>query len=446
MKKIVVLFVILFSVLSCGNISSTFKNKLTESDLTPIAAPTTKISVPLAGNAYSSKHIDGNRTITDNGVENWSNPDEYFTLYFRVSKPGIFQIALEDYTLNTGTAELEFTINKKSKLLKINASNTNIITIGNWAIDKAGYVALLIKGISKTDATFPTIAKISIASSEFDGTIAYVPNNEGNFFHWGRRGPSVHLNYPLPENKNAEWFYNEIIVPEGDDIIGSYYMANGFAEGYFGIQVNSKTERRILFSVWSPFTTDDPKSIPESHKIKLLKKGDKVTTGEFGNEGSGGQSYLKYNWKAGATYKFLLRGTPQSDNSTNFTAYFYAPELAKWQLIASFNRPQTKTYLKRVHSFLENFIPEQGDLSRKAMFANQWICDEKGNWQELNTASFSVDNTAIQGYRMDYSGGLTSNEFYLKNGGFFTNFTEPKSTFKRELTNKKPEIDFNKLP
>ena len=60
-------------------------------------------------------------------------------------------------------------------------------------------------------------------------------------------------------------------------------MANGFGEGYYGIQVNSDTERRILFSIWSPFKTDDPNSIPDDQKIKLLKKGKGVTSGEFGN-------------------------------------------------------------------------------------------------------------------------------------------------------------------
>lgn len=66
-------------------------------------------------------------------------------------------------------------------------------------------------------------------------------NNEDNFFYWGRRGPSVHLSYPFADNIQAEWFYNEITVPVTQDVIGSYYMANGFGEGYFGIQVNSAT-------------------------------------------------------------------------------------------------------------------------------------------------------------------------------------------------------------
>jgi hypothetical protein len=407
--------------------------------------PKTEISLPLAGNAFSSKHLDENNTITNNGIENWKNADETFTVYFRIFKSGTFQISVEESVEVYGKSELEFSINNETKKVTFNTSKKALI-IGKWKINQEGYVALKIKGISKNGDRFPSINRLKISSADYDGKISYVPNNEGNFYHWGRRGPSVHLNYPVPENINAEWFYNEITVPQNEDKIGSYFMANGFGEGYFGIQVNSATERRVLFSVWSLFSTDDPNSIPESHKIKMLKKGENVYTGEFGNEGSGGQSYLKYNWKADTTYKFLLKGSPNGNNTTTYTAYFFAPELNKWMLIASFNRPETNTYLKRFHSFLENFIPEQGDLSRKVLFNNQWICDEKGNWTEINTARFTNDNTGAKEYRMDFSGGTESDSFYLKNGGFFNNYTTPKTNFTRPMTNKKPEINFNNLP
>ena len=306
----------------------------------------TEFSLPLAGNAYSSFHLDGDQTITNEGISNWTNPEEYFTVYFRISKPGVVRISLDEPLSIDGKSVLEFGIKNKSKKIKFDESKKHPNLIGEWKINDIGYVALTIKGISKTKSNFPSISNLTIGGSAIQLKTAFVPNNEGNFFYWGRRGPSVHLNYQVPEKINAEWYYNEITVPVGQDIIGSYYMANGFGEGYFGIQVNSEKERRVLFSVWSPFTTDDPKSIPESHKIKMLKKGENVKTGEFGNEGSGGQSYLKYNWKAGSTYKFLLRGAPQNNNTTTYTAYFYASELDKWLLIASFNRPQTNTYLK----------------------------------------------------------------------------------------------------
>jgi hypothetical protein len=247
-------------------------------------------------------------------------------------------------------------------------------------------------------------------------------------------------------DKNAAWFYNEVTVPEGNDVLGSYFMADGFAEGYFGMQVNSPTERHILFSVWSPFKTDNPGQIPDDQKIVLLKKGAGVHTSEFGNEGSGGQSYLNYNWKAGNTYKFLTHSVPDAHNHTIYAAYFFAPELGKWQLIASFSRPQTHTYLKHLHSFLENFEPEQGTITRKVLFTNQWIADDAGNWTELNKARFTVDNTGAKGYRMDYAGGTAGNAFYLKNCGFFNDYTVRNTVFERPAGGKLPDVDLSKLP
>ncbi len=425
------------------------------------AAQVKEITVPLGGNAYANSVSE--RLVTRNGIENWNDGNTSFKVYVRFSKTGNLAISLNNVTKISGENQLSLGINNQNKTVTVVEGKT-LVPVGEWQIKDTGYVAIEIKGLKKTGTQFPNIGSLILSGTAINEQTSYVKNNEGNFFHWGRRGPSVHLNYQLPAQTEAEWFYNEVTVPKGEDVIGSYFMANGFGEGYFGIQVNSATERRILFSVWSPFTTDNPKDIPESHKIQLLKKGKEVHTGEFGNEGSGGQSYLKYNWKAGNTYKFLLRATPGTptprpnaadgtvaieyakDSTTTYTAYFFAPELNQWQLIASFKRPKTQTYLKRLHSFLENFIPEYGDRSRKVLFSNQWICDTKGNWTELNTARFTTDNTGNVNYRKDYAGGLIDGSFYLKNGGFFSNFTPAKTMFTRKEAGKKPNIDWSKLP
>jgi hypothetical protein len=181
-------------------------------------------------------------------------------------------------------------------------------------------------------------------------------------------------------------------------------------------------------------------------RIAMLKKGKDVHTGEFGNEGSGGQSYLVFPWKAGITYGFLLRGVPDSNNSTVYTAYFHDPEQNKWMLIASFKRPKTNGYLTRFHSFLENFNPDHGDQERKVLFGNQWIRDVKDSWISLNKAVFTYDNTAAKGYRKDYTGGVQGNFFFLKNCGFFNQFTPYKSIFTRKAGSDHPEIDFTMLP
>jgi hypothetical protein len=219
-------------------------------------------------------------------------------------------------------------------------------------------------------------------------------------------------------------------------------MANGFADGYFGIQCNSETERRILFSVWSPYKTDNPGEIPEEYKIILLKKGTDVITKEFGNEGSGGQSYRKYFWKAGNTYRFLLKGEPSVNNITDYTAYFFAPETGKWELIASFRRPKTNNYLKNLYSFLENFMPDSGPLERKGLYSNQWIQDREGKWFELTGVKFTADATARKESRLDYSGVSENGIFFLRNCGFFSDKTNMDQVFTRPSIGKQPEIDF----
>ena len=183
-----------------------------------------------------------------------------------------------------------------------------------------------------------------------------------SFYYWGRRGPSGHLTYKTSNVSNVSYYYNEVVVPIGYDKIGSYFQANGFDQGYFGIQVNSASERRVLFSVWSEYDPENPipNVNPNDYTVVLLKKGADVYDGQFGGEGAGGQSYLKFNWTAGTTYKFLTKAQPESDNSTTFTSWFFDPVVAEgnattnagWRLIASFKKPRISTYLNGFYSFV----------------------------------------------------------------------------------------------
>ena len=157
--------------------------------------------------------------------------------------------------------------------------------------------------------------------------------------------------------------------------------------------------------------------------------------GAFGDEGSGGQSYLVYPWTAGNTYRFLLRAEPRADNHTRYTAWFFAPELGHWRLIASWDRPATHTWLTHLHSFLENFEPESGDQGRLALYGNQWVGDSAGHWIPLTRARFTADNTARKGYRLDYAGGEQRGQFFLRNGGFFPTYTPIGSWFTRRRPN-----------
>ena len=122
-------------------------------------------------------------------------------------------------------------------------------------------------------------------------------------------------------------------------------------------------------------------------------------------------------------------------------------EKGNWQLVASFERPKSGEYLKGLHSFLENFSPSTGDQSRKAKYKNQWAIDSEGNWHEVTAATFTADATARENYRKDYAGGTEDSSFFLKNCGFFNDFTPIKTPLQRKPSGKEhPEIDFKKLP
>ena len=401
------------------------------------------ISIPMAGNCWAVTS-DGNQAdcVTDSGVIGWNNSDTKLHVYFKSVKTGNAHLALRIRVKSEPSTCLVKLGNEVNKI-KILSSSYDTIYAGKFTIKNAGYQSLIISCNEGNAVNYPEISDLLIFENNKSEKPTYVKDD----FYFGRRGPSVHLNYLMDQpQEKIEWFYNEIKVPEGNDIVGSFFMANGFSEGYFGIQVNSAYERRILFSVWSPHNTDKPDEIPDDERVILLKKGESVKAGSFGDEGSGGQSYRVFPWKAGTRYGFLIRGKPVSNNSTEYSAYFFAPESGQWELIACFKRPKTNTYLTHLHSFLENFLPEQGNITRMGIYSNQWVCDSKGKWTEINKVRFTADATARKGARSDYAGGISEKGFYLKNCGFFDKNTQINSVYKRALSGNLPIINFANLP
>lgn len=398
-------------------------------------AQTSSLEIGMSGNSYVTRQHDGAR-ITDRGLTRWTDPKSVISVYFYLHESTTADLSL----LAKGHSEIKVSYGKKHFKVRLDSDDFTQVPVGRISVSKPGYVRIDLQGLSMEGNSFGEVKQLVAAN--VSGKSSYVTNFAD---YWGRRGPSVHLAYKLPAG-DTEWFYNEVTVPKEGETMHSYYMAAGFGEGYFGMQYNSPTERRVLFSVWSPFDTQNPKDIPDSHKIKLLRKGKDVHIGEFGNEGSGGQSYLCYPWKAGRTYKFLMQVHPDNQGNTIYTAYFYAPEEKAWRLIASFQRPLTNTWYTHAHSFLENFNPEQGYLSRKVMFGNQWARSKDGKWTRIIDATFTHDATASAGVRLDYQGGETKdNRFYLMMGGFFNESVSMGTQFHCEPTGQAPEIDWEAL-
>lgn len=407
----------------------------------PLASVSYSVSIPTAGNSWvlNDATMD-QQIISDAGIKEWHSKNAVIRTYFKTTKTGEVSIGLKAKTAKTAT--IKISMGNTTKEVTLDNTSFKTIDAGTFSVDSEGYQYFDLEGVEKSGATFADISEVLIGGTAVSDSITYVPDD----FYFGRRGPSVHLKYETPTDKDILYFYNEITVPKNEDVIGSYYMATGFGEGYFGMQVNSETERRVLFSVWSEFDTQDPNQIPKEYQVNLLGKGDAVHAGKFGNEGSGAQSYLVKNWKADITYKFLLKVLPTTNGSTDYTAYFFDPELNNWELIASFRRPKTTTYATNMHSFLENFSPSMGYITRQVQFGNQWVYTKDNQWLEITKANFTYDATASKGARLDYAGGVSAtNDFILKNCGFFNESTKFNTVLERKATQKTPVINFSKL-
>lgn len=410
-------------------------------------------TVGSSGISYDTGNSSG--TIAANGISNWTDESAVVSMYVKVSEGGTLNVGFTG-SVPSGSSKIKVTVQGTPFIVDMTESTTKFYPVGRINMPSGGgYVKVDFQGVSKTGTNYANIAKLRLGGQATYGTNTWIKDNQvAEWYYWGRRGPSVHMSYTIPTS--MEYFYSEITVPAGNDPIGAYYMTNGFGEGYCGIQVNSATERRILFSVWSPWDTNNPGEIPTDYKIVSLRKGAGVTVGEFGSEGSGGQSYLKFMWKTGVTYKIITRvryygkenGVLENNiDKTDYTAYFYDPETDKWYLIASFRRPYTNKEYTNAYSFNENFSPSTGWIQREAHFGNQWARTKSGTWSELTIGKFTYDATASAKVRLDYYGGLNNNKFVLRNCGYFNQNTESNTTFTRTANgvSAAPNVDLDAL-
>jgi len=390
-------------------------------------------TVALAGNGFITTVGGGSPVINSSGLANWNNADTIASAYFRMASAGPVTVYLNAYLAGSANSSVSVTINGTAFTVKLAGTTAKAYSVGTVNVAAPGYVKVDMQGLTKDGGYFGDVSGLNVTTAS---ALNYA--NDPSNYYWSRRGPSVHMTYTVPAR--SEYFYNEVTVPAGQDVVGSYFMVAGFTGGYSGIQVRNN-DRWVLFSVWDA---------DNGQKTTLVSKGAGVVTNDFGGEGTGGQAYLVFNWVAGNTYKFITRIRPNPDDSTStlYSAWFSAPESnsGSWRYLATWKRPSTNTYQSGVHSFLENFIDTKGYTGRRVKYGNQWARNVNGTWSEATTGRFTGDATATNAQRMDYAGGLEDGCFYLRNGGFFADYVALNQNFNRPATGKQPTVDVNTLP
>lgn len=399
-----------------------------------------KLFIPLGGNTFNTSQVDPIE-LKAQGLSSWRGVAQEATIFVYSNRSVLTDLSLLT-SRHQHRARYQITVNQ-TKIEVDTPVHSDQILLGVHQLQE-GYNSIRLQGL-ETSISFPEVRTLKVASDEIL-ELHYVKENQNQRFYWGRRGASVHLRYVLP-SAPIKWMFSEIEIPLDHDPIGMFAMANGFKEGYFGLQVNSENERRILFSVWSPYQTQDPNLIPNDLKVRLIKMGIDVQVQEFGHEGSGAQSYLIFPWKSGVRYQFLNSIEPDG-NETIYSGYFKDPEQGQWRLIARFIRPNTSTWYQQPHSFLENFNPEFGHQERSVYYRKLWMRDVHQTWHKLNQATFTTDEIGKLGYRVDFQGGSILDAFFLKHCGFFTNqFTSQTKIYTLFKVDQEmpPDLDFEAI-
>lgn len=210
----------------------------------------------------------------------------------------------------------------------------------------------------------------------------------------GKACRSVHLGYKLPA---GDAFYAEVTPTLSAP--GTYFSVLGFNHGYFGIQQLDEKKKVLIFSIWEPGDQNNQAEVPADKRVKLISQGKEVRIGRFGNEGTGGQSFLDYDWKLDSTYRFVVYSQKDPDDAgrTRFAAYFFHPEQKAWAHIATFStltgsKPQD-SLLGGYYSFVEDFRRNKisATQARAAKYGHVWVRDAAGKWHTPAAARFTGD-------------------------------------------------------
>ncbi len=387
--------------------------------------------------AYGAPNFDAIRLHKERGVIDWNDAAQSVLWFGELKQGGKLEISLSVDFKSPVTPEkpAKFKLTAAGKSAEATASGSGpvVVKFGSFEIPAAGYQKFTLES--------------SNPAGDLNALVLDGPAAAGAHFNTDprRNAASVHLAYPTPDKAEIQAFYCEATGVE--DPVYTYYMATGFSRGYFGMQVNGPSERRIIFSVWDAAEGGDARdrsTVKEENHTKLLAKGEDVHASVFGNEGTGGHSHLKYMWKTGEAQKFVVTVKPDG-TFTDYSGYWFHPEKKAWTLLASFRAPKDGKFLRGLYSFSENFGGSNGHLLRKAQFGNQWSQTSDGQWTELLKASFSHDGTGREA-RLDRFMGVEDGRFFLSHGGFVSGFTKYGELFTRPATGKAPVIEFPKIP
>jgi hypothetical protein len=227
-----------------------------------------------------------------------------------------------------------------------------------------------------------------------------------------RAARSVHLGYPAPA---ATMFYNEMTIDQSTT--GSYFMANGWNTGYFGLQELGNGKKVVIFSVWDPTKGDNPNNVKLEDRVECLFQADDVRIKRFGGEGTGGQCMADFEWQSGQTYRFLVAAKVEGEK-TAYSGFISSAEKPEWKQLVTFRVRTGGKPLSGLYSFVEDFRRDGKSVQqvRQGHYGNAWVKDVEGKWTPLSKARFTASSSEWES-KENINAGLDDAGYFLATGG-----------------------------
>jgi hypothetical protein len=211
-----------------------------------------------------------------------------------------------------------------------------------------------------------------------------------------------HLWWDLEGQTDAACLYGEITVLATHHAVyycGANWHPGEPAGGYCGIQHNSQSERRTIFSIWDTAPGLHPK-VTEADRQTVFNR--------FGGEGEGAHTHMAWDWKVGDTFQFFVHKLPsETADATDARYFIFDPKRKTWLASATITSPNggeksVATIGGGLNSFLENFGGRDNSVPKLALY-RLWVgptfdrmkCLTKaagdGTWGVLHDAWFLAE-------------------------------------------------------
>ena len=198
-----------------------------------------------------------------------------------------------------------------------------------------------------------------------------------------------HLWWDTEKQVGATCLYGEVTVLATHHAIyycGANWHPGEAAGGYCGIQHNSPTERRTIFSIWD--------TSPQLHP-RVTGSDPQTIFNRFGGEGEGAHTHMRWDWQVGDTFQFHVRKQPgHLAGMTDARYYVFDRESKKWRHSATITCPNGDQKSAAsvatiggggLASFLENFAGKDREVAKLALY-RLWLGNNVDAMKCLNRA------------------------------------------------------------